>query len=118
MSALLAQADQLLSGATSTRSHSLRAACWLARTSLEDVVRALLRSKGLEPGTASMAVALACLHVAYQDIDPLVPLQADVAWVGLSRAAHHHAYELSPTVSEVRHLVQLVATLAAKASVT
>jgi hypothetical protein len=25
------------------------------------------------------------------------------AWLGLSRAAHHHAYELAPTAAELRH---------------
>lgn len=116
MSSLLAQADQLLTGAAGARSHSLRAACWLARAALEDTVRALLEAKQLDPGTASMSVALSCLHAAYQGSEPLIPLHADVAWSGLSRASHHHAYELSPTISEVRHLLQLVAGLAAHPS--
>jgi hypothetical protein len=36
---------------------------------------------------------------------------ASVAWNGLSNACHHHAYELAPTVGEVRHLCRLVALL-------
>lgn len=34
---------------------------------------------------------------------------AAAAWWGLSNACHHHAYELTPTTSEIRHLVGQVA---------
>ena len=34
-------------------------------------------------------------------------------WHGLSRAVHHHAYELEPSVAEVRQLVKQVRVLAA-----
>ena len=35
------------------------------------------------------------------------------AWNGLSRAAHHHAYESAPTAAELRHWHNLVATVLA-----
>ena len=34
--------------------------------------------------------------------------KAWIAWKGLSRACHHHSYELRPTVDEVRALTNLV----------
>ena len=37
---------------------------------------------------------------------------AQIAWDGLSRACHHHAYELQPTVDEVHGLVNLVRQIA------
>jgi hypothetical protein len=33
---------------------------------------------------------------------PEAALLAREAWLGLSRAAHHHAYELAPTAAELR----------------
>ena len=39
--------------------------------------------------------------------------RAKRVWHGLSRAVHHHAYELQPSVAEVRQLVKQVRVLAA-----
>jgi hypothetical protein len=36
----------------------------------------------------------------------------EYAWNALSRACHHHAYELAPTVSELKHLLSVVTQLA------
>ncbi|WP_244269066.1 hypothetical protein [Mycobacterium parascrofulaceum] len=36
---------------------------------------------------------------------PDVGEQARRVWYSLSRAVHHHAYELQPSLTEVRHLV-------------
>lgn len=36
---------------------------------------------------------------------------ATMAWNRLSNAGHHHAYELAPTIDEVRHLCGVVAVL-------
>jgi len=47
---------------------------------------------------------LICLSVAYQD-DPVLVSGLAGAWDQLSRACHHHAYELTPTTTEVRHLI-------------
>jgi hypothetical protein len=38
---------------------------------------------------------------------------AAYAWSALSRACHHHAYELPPTASELRALIQLTRRVAA-----
>ena len=38
---------------------------------------------------------------------------ASYAWSALSRACHHHAYELPPTASELRSLITLTRHVAA-----
>jgi len=47
------------------------------------------------PTTMSKLVALGALHGVE------LGEQANRVWHGLSRALHHHAYELQPTVAEV-----------------
>lgn len=37
-----------------------------------------------------------------------VARQAAAAWHGLSRACHHHAYELAPTAAELRGWLEAV----------
>jgi hypothetical protein len=37
--------------------------------------------------------------------------KAEYAWNALSRACHHHAYELAPTASELLHLLTVVTEL-------
>lgn len=44
--------------------------------------------------------------------DREVGAQARWVWEALSRSVHHHAYELQPSVAEVRHLVSQVRGLA------
>ena len=64
----------------------------------------LLRRRDVDPGLASMHVQLICLTIAYGD-DPLLVSDLANAWDQLSRACHHHAYELTPTTTEVQHLI-------------
>lgn len=108
---LVKQAEGLLSGAFKPiRAHGIRAACWLARSALEEAVRELLKARAWEPGSASMRSALTCLEIAYGD-KPAVAPKAQYAWSRLSSACHHHAFELSPTAAECRHLVGVVRQL-------
>lgn len=110
-SRLLEQADRLLSGDINLmKSHGVRGACWLARSALEGVVHELLGARAWDPGTASMRSSLTCLDAAYAD-RPSVSQTAQYAWMGLSGACHHHAFELAPTAFEARHLVELVRRL-------
>ena len=51
-----------------------------------------------------MHVQLICLTITYGD-DPLLVSDLANAWDQLSRACHHHAYELTPTTTEVQHLI-------------
>jgi hypothetical protein len=54
---------------------------------------------------ATMRARLICVRVA---VDPLHGPDLEVAYAGLSRACHQHAYELSPNPAEVDHLLHIV----------
>jgi hypothetical protein len=58
-----------------------------------------------------MRSKLTVLQVAYEQDHPDVAVRAEYAWNGLSQVCHHHAFELTPPASEVRHLIGLVAAL-------
>lgn len=103
---LIEQAASVLEGATA---HSNRAACWIARAALESVVDDLLADKQFSAPEASMRSKLIILQVAFEH-GP-TSARADYAWSRLSVACHHHAFELAPAASEVRHLIELVARL-------
>lgn len=111
MTSLLVQADGLLGGGIAVPSEALRGACWLARAALEDVVADYVLVVGYEVGEASMAAKLACLESATLTTAPEVSTAARFAWLGLSQASHHHAYELAPTIAEVKHLLGLVSSV-------
>ena len=40
--------------------------------------------------------------------------EAAAAWTGLSRACHHHPYELAPTANELRDLLDIAHRFAAE----
>jgi hypothetical protein len=56
-----------------------------------------------------MRVRLACLRA----LVPSIAGDAALAWSGLSRACHQHAYEIAPHHAEVSHLVAKVRRMAA-----
>lgn len=109
---LLRQASSVLAEATA---YSNRAACWIGRAALEGVVDDLLVAYQRDAPDATMRSKLTVLQVAYEQ-DPDVVMRAEYAWNRLSQACHHHAYELTPAGSEVRHLLDLVATLVGRVS--
>lgn len=111
MSDWLDQAQRLLRTGGDTATHRNRSACWLARAGLESIVRDLLRVAGYEVGEASMRTQLSCLEAAYHRRQPQLAARTEYAWAALSRVSHQHAYELSPTDDECRHLVALVRSL-------
>jgi hypothetical protein len=43
-----------------------------------------------------------CAHI---ELDPVTAGELSVAWHALSRATHHHPYELDPTAEELRGLL-------------
>jgi hypothetical protein len=104
---LLEQASAVLEASAA---HSNRAACWVARVALESAVDDLLETKQRSAPDASMRSKLTVLQVVF-DQDDAVSARAEYAWSRLSQACHHHAFELSPTATEVRHLIGLVETL-------
>lgn len=107
--AALGYARDVLDGAVPMpRGRSTRAAAVLARQALEDAARGLCRSAGFDLDKATMRSRLVALRVLADDT---AADAAGIAWAGLSRACHQHAYELAPTTGEVRHLIGMVATL-------
>lgn len=86
-----------------------RAAAFLARQALEDALDRTWRR--LLPGMdrASRASQLACL--AFASPDPELAWAVRSAWHWLSRACHHHQYELAPTAPELDHWISQVEML-------
>lgn len=106
----LATATAALDGRTKLPARRrTRAAAIIGRTALEHLVQAALLARGHRLTEASMRVQLICLSTL---VSPDAGRTAHTAWAGLSQGCHHHAYELSPTASEVRHLLALVDQLA------
>ena len=108
--ALLGYADRLLDGAYGLGVRGPRTAALLARSALEDWLDEQTatwssRLPGFRPTTNSKLVVLGALRGA--DVGE----RARRAWHALSRTVHHHAYELQPSVTEVRHLVGQVRKL-------
>ena len=83
-----------------------RAAAFLAKQALEDTTRALCHRAGANIDRATMRSQLIVVRAFHGD---QVASTANIACIGLSNACHHHAYELTPTVDEVRHWFSLVA---------
>lgn len=108
---LLGYADKVLDGAYGLSVRATRTAALLARRAFEDWLDAACgdwatASGGVgSPTTASKLVAVGALHG--EDLGE----QARVAWHGLSRAVHLHAYDLAPSDAEVRGLVGRVREL-------
>lgn len=82
-----------------------RAGALLARQALEETLDAFWRNKGLRLDTLSTRAQLICLPRYLDD----GRLAADVshAWAALTRACHHHPYELPPTAGELRTCVEV-----------
>lgn len=116
MSTELDLARRALSGDARVRSHSLRTACWLSRLALERAIGDLLEAKGVSAPRATMASRLSALEVLYREEDPTVAQRAGYAWSRLSNASHYHAFELTPSVAEVRGLVDTVSQLEQESS--
>jgi hypothetical protein len=104
----LRHAERLLDGTIVAKGHSARLAAFLARQALEDIISARCAALGADVPEANMRSKLVILR----SLDTTQAADAaTVAWHRLSAVCHHHAYELSPTASEVRHLCTLVTAL-------
>lgn len=108
----LQQAQLLLREPGSLAHHRLRMACWLLRFVLEQSLAELARRQEVDVHGASGRTTLICLRVLYREVAPELAGEAEGAWTRLSQAVHHHAYELSPTVSEVEELEASVVRIA------
>jgi hypothetical protein len=109
---LLAESRRMLDEAEpSTVSAWSRASALLARQALEEALTELWISRAPGVQRLNMRAQLNCLHSYISD----AVLVSDVAftWHALSRATHHHPYELDPTAEELRTLVSMTARIVA-----
>jgi hypothetical protein len=111
---LLNEADQLLTRSTAdTRGRWPRACAWLIRLALEETLDQYWARILPEAALCPMRPQLLLLP-SYAGASTAE--RARDAWTGLSRAAHHHAYELAPTAAELRSwhtaVIQLARDLA------
>jgi len=108
---LLTYAEQLLDGTVNLGARGPRTAALLARRAFEEWLDEISASWSTQvvsdrpPTTSSKLVALG----APRGME--LGERAKWVWHGLSRAVHHHAYELQPSVMEVRQLVGQVTGL-------
>lgn len=107
---LLGYADEVLEGTIALGARAARTAALLARLALEDWLDEASASwsscVGDKPPTTNSK-----LIVLSRKRGPEVGEQARRVWQSLSRAVHHHAYELQPSAAEVRHLIAQVREL-------
>jgi hypothetical protein len=88
-----------------------RASALLARQSLEMAMDLLWRKRSPIMTQCSTTAQLLVLPSYLRDQE--AARHASYAWSALSRACHHHAYELPPTASELRSLINLTRRVAA-----
>jgi hypothetical protein len=104
-------------GSRSTAGLWPRASALLARQALEATLAELwrLRAPGLEH--CPMRAQLLCVDGCLPNSGDLAA-RARYAWSGLSRACHHHPYELPPTISELAGWMGTVEELTAVVTCT
>lgn len=90
-----------------------RASALLARQALEAAVHRLWEHRRLDLQGCSMRVQFICLRTYLGDAD--LAARAGHAWSALSRACHHHPYELAPTAAELQRWLSVVEELIRKA---
>jgi hypothetical protein len=76
-----------------------RAAALLARQGIELAVGSLLGQRWPGAENAPFRAQLVCLQ---QVVGSEAAVRAGWCWVELSRACHHHPYELAPTTAELK----------------
>jgi hypothetical protein len=93
-----------------------RASALLARQALEASVARLWDSRALDLQGCSMRAQLICLRTYLGNAD--LAARTAHAWSALSRASHHHPYELAPTTAELRGWLSVVGELIRKVGAT
>jgi hypothetical protein len=109
----LSAADKLLTQLVpGTRGTWPRACAWLIRLALETELTAFwAASRQPEIGACRSRRAQLLLLPRYSTRE--LGRRASHAWGALSRASHHHSYELALTAAELRHLRDEVVALIA-----
>ncbi|MDE0446988.1 MAG: hypothetical protein OXH96_09975 [Spirochaetaceae bacterium] len=111
--AILAAADALAGLGRSTRVDGWpRVAAVLARHAIEEALRQYwaLREPGMEHGTWHAQLLCLTAYLSNRDL----ARETAAAWSDLSRACHHHPYDLAPTATELRGLLDVAHRFAAE----
>lgn len=108
--ALLDYADEVLDGKVALGVRAPRTAALLARLALEDWLNE--QSASWCAASAKPPTMNSKLVVLGRNRGEAIGELARRVWHSLSRAVHHHAYELQPSPTEVRHLVRQVRQMA------
>lgn len=103
---LLRRADPLTAGLWP------RASALLAEQALEATLDRLWDVQGLDLHRCPMRTQLICLRTYLADTD--LAARSGHTWSALSRACHHHAYELAPTATELQAWFDVVEELMVK----
>jgi hypothetical protein len=90
-----------------------RASALLARHALEAALDDLWRRRAPGLERCSMRAQLLCLP-AYLSTEVDLATRSSFAWTGLSRASHHHVYELPPAAVELSTWIEVVEQLASR----
>lgn len=106
----LEAADQLLSSVVrGTRGAWPRACAWLLRLALEAAMDDYWRR--CHPEVLPMRARSPQFLILDRYAGRSIAARAGYAWSALSRAGHHHCYELGLTAGELRRLREMVATV-------
>jgi len=104
---VLAMARQLLDRASpETAGLWPRAAALLGRQALEVAVDDFWHARKIPLDSCPTRQQLICLREYLADDD--LAGRVHHAWSSLSRACHHHPYELAPTVGELKDWISVV----------
>lgn len=98
---LLDAADRLLDKPPASMGTCWQRSCaCLTRNALEDALDGYWQATA--PSLASRPMKRQLIVLRSLATEPTVAREVAAAWNALSRAMHHHAYELPPTVAELR----------------
>ena len=86
-----------------------RASALLARQALEAGMRQFWERRAIDLGSYPMQAQLICLRTYLGDAE--LAARTSHAWSALSRACHHHSYELAPTATELEAWFSVVGEL-------
>jgi hypothetical protein len=89
-----------------------RASAFLGCRAMEATVQRLWERRALDHRGCPMRIQLIFLRSYLGDAD--LAGRAGHAWSALSRACHHHAYELAPTATELQGWFSVVESLIEK----
>jgi hypothetical protein len=112
---ILAAADALAEPGQSTGTHGWpRVVAVLARHAIEESLRQYwaLREPGMEYCTWHAQLLCLTVYLSKRQL----ARETAAAWSDLSRACHHHPYELAPTANELRDLLDIARRFAAEVS--